>query len=123
MIRFINCVRRRQDISLQEFRRYWNSPEIETLYERLNAIVQPLRFSRNLTLQVGANELIREERGSGEPFDGTIEFWWHDASDLLRKYDSDEARRIRENMLDLQERFIDMGGCRAFFTEYPDAQD
>ena len=33
MIRFINCVRRRQDISLQEFRRHWNSPEIEALYD------------------------------------------------------------------------------------------
>ena len=122
MIRFINRVRRRQDISLEQFRRHWNSAEIEVLYERLNAIVQPLRFSRNLTLQVGANELIRDERGSGEPFDGTVEFWWQNAGDLLQKYDSNEARRVRESMLDLQERFIDMGGCRAFFTEYPDAQ-
>jgi len=120
MIRFINCIRRRQDISAEEFRRYWNSPELESLYQRMNAIVQPLRFSRNLTLQIGANELIREERGSGEPFDGTVEFWWQNAGDLLQKYNSAEAVRIRENMLDYQERFIDMAGCRAFFTEEPD---
>jgi len=119
MIRFINCVRRRQDVSIEDFRRHWNSPEIEKLYEQLIAVVQPLKFSRNLTLQISANELIREERGSGEPFDGTIEFWWPDAGDLLKKYDSAEAVKIRENMLDYQERFIDMGGCRAFFTEYP----
>ena len=62
MIRFINCVRRRKDISVDEFRRYWNSPEFEYLFERLFIIVQPKRFSKNLTLQVSANEQIRQER-------------------------------------------------------------
>ena len=120
MIRFINCVRRRHDISMEEFRRYWNSDELKTLYQRLNAVVQPVRFGRYLTLQVAANELLREERGSGEPFDATIEFYWHNAADLMQKYDSAEALRIREDMLDYQQRFIDMPGCRAFFTEYED---
>lgn len=118
MIRFINCVRRRRDVSVEEFRRYWQSPEFDALYERLVAILEPHRCARNLTLQVIANELVREERGSGEAFDGTIEFWWSDAKQLLQKYDSPEALKIREEMLGYQEQFIDMAGCRAFFTEY-----
>ncbi len=118
MIRFINCVRRRRDIPVEEFRRYWNSPEFVALYDRLVAVLAPHRCARNLTLQVNANELVREERGSGEPFDGTIEFWWSDAKQLLQKYDSPAAMKIREEMLAYQEQFIDMGGCRAFFTEY-----
>ena len=79
MIRFINCVRRRKDISVEEFRRYWNRPEFEYQFERLFIIVQPRKFAKNLTLQVSANEQIRQERGSGEPFDGTLEYWWQDA--------------------------------------------
>ena len=67
---------------------------------------------------MNANELVREERGSGEAFDATIEFWWSDAKDLLQKYDSSAALKIREDMLAYQEQFIDMAGCRAFFTEY-----
>ncbi|WP_455219123.1 hypothetical protein [Kaarinaea lacus] len=118
MIRFINCVRRRKDISVDEFRRYWNSSEFEYLFERLFIIVQPRRFAKNLTLQVSANEQIRQERGSGEPFDGTLEYWWHDASELLEKYDAPEAQEIRKEMLAYQQQFIDLANCRAFFTEY-----
>jgi len=118
MIRFINCVRRRKDISVDEFRRYWNSPEFEYLFERLFIIVQPKGFAKNLTLQVSANEQIRQERGSGEPFDGTLEYWWHDASELLEKYDTPEAQEIRKEMLEYQHQFIDIPNCRAFFTEY-----
>jgi hypothetical protein len=118
MIRFINCVRRRRDVSIEDFRHYWKSPEFEALYDRLVAILEPYRCARNLTLQVNANELVREERGSGEPFDATIEFWWKDANQLLQKYDSPEALKIREDMLAYQEQFLDMPGCRAFFTEY-----
>jgi hypothetical protein len=118
MIRFINCVRRRKDISVEEFRRYWNSPEFEYQFERLFIIVQPRKFAKNLTLQVSANEQIRQERGSGEPFDGTLEYWWHDARELLEKYDAPEAQEIRKEMFEYQKQFIDHSGCRAFFTEY-----
>jgi len=118
MIRFINCVRRREDISVDEFRRYWNSPEFEQLFERLFKIVQPRGFAKNLTLQVSANERIQQERGSGEPFDGTLEFWWDNAAELLEKYDSPQAQEIRQEMLDYQKQFIDIQRCHAFFTEY-----
>ena len=118
MIRFLNCIRRRKDISIDEFRRYWNSSEFEYLFERLFIIVQPRRFAKNLTLQVSANEQIRQERGSGEPFDGTLEYWWHDASELLEKYDAPEAQEIRKEMLAYQHQFIDLPNCRAFFTEF-----
>jgi len=108
MIRFINCVRRRKDISAEEFRRYWNSPEFDYLFEQLFLIIQPRRFAKNLTLQVSANEQIRQERGSGEPFDGTLEYWWHDARELLEKYDSTDARKIRQELLEYQQQFIDI---------------
>lgn len=118
MIRFINCVRRRKDISVEEFRRYWNSSEFEYLFERFFAIIQPREFAKNLTLQVSANEQIRQERGTGEPFDGTLEYWWHDASEFLEKYDSPESQEIRREMQEYQQQFIDIPSCRAFFTEY-----
>ena len=118
MIRFINCVRRREDISVDEFRRYWDSPEFEQLFQRLFMIVQPRGFAKNLTLQFSANEQIRQERGSGEPFDGTIEFWWENAAELLEKYDAPEAQVIRREMLEYQQQFIDIPNCRAFFTEH-----
>ncbi len=122
MIRFINCVRRREDISIEDFRRYWNSPEFDYLFERLFQIVQPRRFAKNLTLQVSANEQIRQERGSGEPFDGTFEYWWDDAAELLAKYDSPAAQKLRQEMLEYQKQFVDIQKCHGFFTEFEEKE-
>lgn len=118
MIRYINCVRRRRDVPVEEFRRYWNNPEFENLFQRAIEIVQPRRFAKNLTLQVAANEKIRDERGLGEPFDATVEMWWQNAGELLEKFESPVAIDIRQEMLDYQEQFIDIQGCRAFFSDY-----
>ncbi len=118
MIRFINCVRKRSDITPEEFRRFWNGPEFEYLIERFFLIVQPRRFAKNLSLQVSANEQIRQERGSGEPFDGTLEYWWDNATELLEKYDSPASQELRRELLEYQKQFIDISSCHAFFTEY-----
>ena len=118
MIRFINCVRRREDISVDEFRRYWNSPEFEQLFEQMFLIVKPKGFAKNLTLQVSANEQIRELRGSADPFDATIEYWWDNAAELMEKWDTPQAQEFYNQMLEFQKQFIDIEKCHVFFTEY-----
>ena len=64
------------------------------------------------------NEQIRQERGSGEAFDGTIEFWWDNASELVERYDSPAAQQLRQELLEYQMQFIDVKKCHAFFTEF-----
>ena len=118
MIRFINCVRRRQDLSGEEFRRYWNGEEFRGLFERVVALVQPRRYALNLTLQVSLSEQLREERGTGEPFDGTIELWWNNAAEFIEKFESTAAITLRREMLDFQKQFMDLPNCMVFFTEY-----
>ena len=118
MIRYINCVRKREDISQDEFRRYWNSLEFQQLFEQLFLIVKPKGFAKNLTLQVSANEQIREHRGSSEPFDATIEYWWDNAAELMENWDTPEAYDFYNQMLEFQKQFIDIENCHAFFTEY-----
>ena len=35
MIRFINCVCRRADISFEQFRQFWNDPKFDALISRV----------------------------------------------------------------------------------------
>jgi len=35
VIRFINCVRRRADISSEQFRQFWNDPELDAIIGRV----------------------------------------------------------------------------------------
>ena len=118
MIRYINCVRKREDISQDEFRRYWNSPEFQQLFEKMFLVVKPKGFAKNLTLQVSANEDLRQYRGSAEPFDATIEYWWDNASELMENWDTPQAIDFYNQMLEFQKQFIDIEKCHAFFSEY-----
>lgn len=118
MIRFINCVRKRQDISMDEFRRFWNSPEFDQMFGRLFLIIKPKGFAKNLTLQVSANQDIQEARGSSDPFDATIEYWWDNATELMENWDTEDAIKFHDEMLEFQKQFIDVENCHAFFTEY-----
>ncbi len=118
MIRFINCIKRRKDVSIDDFRKYWNSREFEDLLQQVVDITKPESVSRNLTLDVDANLMIREERGSREPFDGIIEFWWQNGSELMDLYNSEAAREIRKKILAFQKQFVDLSESSAFFTEF-----
>lgn len=117
MIRFINCIKKRDDISIENFRNYWSSREFEDLLQRVIDITKAQHFTKNLTLDVEANVMIQEERGGGEPFDGIIEYWWDKGSELMDLYGTDEAKKVRQEMTDYQRQFIDLAASSAFFTE------
>ena len=117
MIRHIKCIRKNPDLSDEEFRAFWNSPEFEDLNQQLVTLAKPARFSRNLVLKVEATQRIIADRGFIDPFDAVIEFWWEDAGQLMELYDSPEAQQLRKKIADYENMFIDKLRSTAFFTE------
>jgi hypothetical protein len=117
MIRLIGCIKCRDDVSIEEFRHYWYSPVFDELQERVARVLGAKRFQHSLTLDVEANDLIMEERGLAEPFDGLIEYWWEQARDVLRLAESPEGRSALQDMREYQAQFVDFAHSHAFFTE------
>lgn len=48
MIRYINCVKRRSDVSLEEFRRHWGASEFDQLIEKTADLVGASGFKKAL---------------------------------------------------------------------------
>lgn len=117
MIRLITCVRKKQELSYQEFRRFWESPEFSDLMKKIADAIKPVRHARSLSLQVGANIRIMESRGSDEPFDGIIEWWWESAAQLAPMLDTPRAQEIIREVAAFQAPFVDFGSSPSFFTE------
>lgn len=117
MIRYINCVKRRPDISVEQFRQFWNSREFTDLINQVVETTGAKRFSKSATLIIEANTQIQQQRGSGEPFDGILEYWWDKASHLGELFAKPEAKDLVQKMLNYQKQFIDMPKTAAFFTE------
>jgi hypothetical protein len=117
MIRFINCMKRRPEMSVEQFRQFWNSAEFDNLIRQNVALSGAKRYSKNATLVVEANTLIRERRGSSEPFDGVLEYWWDNAAHLTEMLNSPQYQALIQKMLTYQQQFIDVANSSGFFTE------
>ena len=117
MIRFINAVRIRPGISTEQFRQFWNSPEIDALAREVATYTGAAGYSKSLTLIVAANDLLRLRRAYGKPFDGVLEYWWNDAMALQRALGSKQCIAFMDAMVELQRPFVDLESSCAFFTE------
>ena len=118
MIRFINCIKKRDDISQQEFRDWWNSEEFDALRERVATISGAIKSTKTYTLQVEANFIIQQDRKTGEIFDGVFEYFWNDAASLMDTYNTEDAQLARNQMTEFLSQFVDLSNSAGFFTEY-----
>lgn len=118
MIRFINCIRRRADISEVEFRQHWDSDEFADLVADMARAVGAEHYQYKRTLVVEANENIRRMRGGADPFDGIIEYWFSGpVAGLDELAEIPSTRELLTRMNDYQSRFSDLSRSSGFFTE------
>ena len=117
MIRLITCLKKRADISPGKFREFWNAPEFEKLIERVVAHTGAELSARNLTLTVTANQLLMQDRGLDEPFDGVLEYWWNDAAHFDTMYNDPDSKTLMGEMQEYQREFADISASVSFFTE------
>jgi hypothetical protein len=114
MIKFIQCVRRKQGLSVAEFRRYW-----ETYQDRLRALAEisgAVRLTVDTTLAVEQNAQIMISRGTDEPYDGLAEFWWSTGPEALAFVNRPDVRESIEATRLFQQEFMDLERSTFFFT-------
>jgi len=117
VIRFINCMKRKPDLTPEQFRQYWTDPKFTSLIDRVVALTGATRYVRSATLNVSANQLVKERRGGQDPYDGVLEYWWENAANLLDKTSSPDGDALMQEMLAYQRQFVDLANSTAFFTE------
>lgn len=118
MIRYINCFRKLPDISIEDFRDYWQGAEFDDLVKKVAALTGARRHEKNLTLQVGMGQLLISDRGLASPYDGILEYYWDNANHLARVYETGEAAALLQQVQRYQSQFIDLANSTAFFTEH-----
>ena len=107
MIKLMFCLRRRPELSREEFHRYWREHHAP-LVQRVAPALGVRRYVQVRTTDSPANEALRRPRGAPEPFDGVAELWWDDEESLARATATDEGRRAGRELLEDEARFIDL---------------
>jgi hypothetical protein len=119
MIRLIHCVKRRNEVSLEQFRKFWQSEEFDHFIRALLADTPGITINKNLTLEIEFNKILREERHAREAYDGVIEVIFPSGVELLQvTEDSEQFDEVYQQMVDYQTPFIDFEESVRFITEY-----
>ena len=116
MIKFVYVVRRRPELSFEEFRKYWlekHGPYVRSFAKALRA----KRYVQSHTLQSELNNYAQIPRGTMEPYDGITEVWWDSAEDLAAALQTPEGQNANMKLTEDEGRFCDLPRCSVFFTE------
>ena len=114
MIKFFQCIRRREDLSPAEFPGFW--AKYREAVDAVGEATQAIRVTASRTLAVPQNTQLAMARGTGSAFDGVIEVWWERGGDVIADLDQPGIAAQIEAMRRLQAEFMDLEQSSFFFT-------
>ncbi len=116
MVKLIFCLRRRHDISEEEFHRYWRQ-EHGPLVARHASALGIRRYVQLHTVSGPVNALLAATRRSPEAYDGVAELWFDDADALVAGAATEEGRTAAADLARDEARFIDHDRSPLFVAE------
>lgn len=116
MITIVFCVRKRADMSVEEFRRFWWEEHGPYVKERAPTL-RMKRYVQMPRLLAEGFESVATARGAPEPYDGIAQVSWDSLDDLKATFTDPAAKRAARELLEDERRFIDFSRSPISFTE------
>jgi len=118
MIDVVLCARRRHDMDIEEFHRYWrdhHAPLVAGHAETLGM----LSYVLHLTLDTGLESIVQEDRGCPpDVYDGVAVLTFESLDEMAAKGAQPEALAAAEELAADERKFIDHAHGRIWFTEH-----
>ena len=116
MIKLVFCLRRRRELSREEFQRYWKETHAPLVRERARAI-GALRYVQVHTGYDDLNAGLQAGRGGPPAFDGVAELWFENRASLEAALTTDAARKAGAELLADERQFIDLAQSPIFLAD------
>lgn len=116
MIKIVFCLRRKADMSQNEFQQYWKTQHKELVLANAQAL-GIRRYVQSHTLDCEFADRMRAYRQTPEPYDGIAELWYDSVAALEAASATDTARRASRTLRDDEEKFIDLVNSPMWIVE------
>jgi uncharacterized protein (TIGR02118 family) len=116
MVKLIFCLRRRPDISEEEFHRYWRE-EHAPLVTSHASVLGIRRYVQLHTVSTAINDVLAVSRHAPEAYDGVAELWFDDADALVAGAGSGAGQAAAAELALDEARFIDHSRSPLFVAE------
>jgi uncharacterized protein (TIGR02118 family) len=117
MIKLVFTIRRRRDMTREEFQRYWREEHAQ-LVKRHAEVLHIRRYVQTHAQDTDIDEALAGARES-EPrhYDGVAELWWDSLDDLREASTTPEGLAAGQALLEDERRFIDLASSRIWLGE------
>jgi uncharacterized protein (TIGR02118 family) len=116
MIKIVFCLRRRSELSREEFQTYWRTTHAP-LVQSHAAALGIRRYVQVHSIDDAISTAVAGPRHSPEPFDGVAELWLDSVDALMVAGSSDAGRRAAAALLEDERRFIDLEHSPLFLAD------
>jgi hypothetical protein len=114
MIKFMQCIRRKPQLSVAEFRQHWE--RYKGVWLELAKLSGAKRMVTSIGLDIDQNTTIQLARGTHEPFDGVLELWWVSGEQVAKSLQDPTLKEKLASMHQYQEEFVDLASSSFFFA-------
>lgn len=116
MIKLVYCLRRRPEMTREEFQAYWrdrHGPFVAGLAAKFNI----LRYVQSHSYDSPLNAAMVSSRGTlDEPFDGVTEIWWESEDAFMAAVTAHGGEALAKSFVEDKSNFVDFSRSIAFFT-------
>ncbi len=115
MIKLIMCLTRRQDITREEFMKYWQDKHGPFFMSNAEAMGAK-KYVQSQTIDSPLNEGMRASRDMMPEYDGVAEVWFESEEALMQGMSSPEGQKLGALLLEDEKNFIDHTKSSAFIV-------
>jgi uncharacterized protein (TIGR02118 family) len=115
MIRLVFCLRKRDDLSREEFQAYWRDHHAPLVRSHAAAL-GIRRYVQLHSVDDAISLAVAGARNPPEPFDGVAELWFDSLEALAATGGTEEARAAGAALLADEATFIDLSRSPFFFA-------
>ncbi|MBL6765071.1 MAG: EthD domain-containing protein [Verrucomicrobiae bacterium] len=115
MIKLIMCLRRRSDLTREQFLDYWKNQH-GPFFQKNSTTMRAKKYVQSHTLETPLNAGFRESRGMQPEYDGVAEVWFESEQDLMEALGSPEGQQLAIALLEDENNFIDHSTSSAFIV-------
>ena len=115
MIKMVMCLRRRSDLTREQFLDYWLNKH-GPFFQGQAAVMRAKRYVQGHTIDTPMNEGLRSSRDMEPEYDGVAEVWFESEQDLMEAMSSAEGQELGAALLKDEANFIDHSRSSAFLV-------
>ncbi len=116
MIKFVMCLRRRPDMTREQFQDYWKNNH-GPFFMKNSGTMRAKKYVQSLTVDTPLNEGLKNSRGMLSEFDGIAEVWFESEEDLMEAMNSPEGQKLSTALLEDEGNFINHAQSSAFIVK------